>query len=198
MVSYSYRQTSLLYSVLRYYDDIITIRVFLTQFQWHEANVLDNWQLAELPQSGGREFDLRRVHDNLTVPLWVYMRFPVPEHQNQTKQICISPAPGRSSKLKHLVFQRSLGHVIGIVFLIQFQWHEANVLDNWQLAELPQPEGREFDPRRVHDNLSVPLWVYLRFPVPEHQNQTKQIYVEPKWIHRPCLLYFTTFFRTGS
>ena len=198
MVSYSYRQTSLLYSVLRYYDDIITIRVFLTRLQWHEANVLDNWQLAELPQSGGREFDLRRVHDNLTVPLWVYMRFPAPEHQNQTKQICISPAPGRSSKLKHSVFQLSLGHVIGIVFLIQFQWHEANVLDNWQLAELPQPGGREFDPRRVHDNLSVPLWVYLGFPVPEHQNQTKQIYVEPKWIHRPCLLYFTTFFRTGS
>ena len=55
---------------------------FLARFQWREAYVLDNWQLAELPQSGGREFDPRRVHDNLTVPLWVYMRFPVPEHQN--------------------------------------------------------------------------------------------------------------------
>ena len=55
---------------------------FLTQFQWREAYVLDNWQLAKLPQSGGREFDPRRVHDNLSVPLWVYMRFPVPEHQN--------------------------------------------------------------------------------------------------------------------
>ena len=55
---------------------------FLTQFQWREAYVLDSWQLAELPQSGGREFDPRRVHDNLSVPLWVYMRFPVPEHQN--------------------------------------------------------------------------------------------------------------------
>ena len=43
---------------------------------------MDNWQLAELPQSGGREFDPRLVHDNLSVPLWVYMRFPVPEHQN--------------------------------------------------------------------------------------------------------------------
>ena len=52
------------------------------QFQWREAYVLDNWRLAELPQSGGREFDPRRVHDNLSVPLWVYMRFPVPEHQN--------------------------------------------------------------------------------------------------------------------
>ena len=36
----------------------------------------------------------------------------------------------------------------------------------------------EFDPRRVHNNLSVPLWVYMRFPVPEHQNQTnKYVYV---------------------
>ena len=52
---------------------------FLAQSQWHEANVLDNWQL---PQSGGREFDPRRVHDNLSVPLWVYMCFPVPEHPN--------------------------------------------------------------------------------------------------------------------
>ena len=43
----------------------------LTQCQWREAIVLDNWQLAELPQSGGREFDPRRVHDNLSVSLWV-------------------------------------------------------------------------------------------------------------------------------
>ena len=57
---------------------------FKKQFQWREAYVLHNWQLAELPQCGGREFDPRRVHDNLSVPLWVYMRFPVPEHQNQT------------------------------------------------------------------------------------------------------------------
>ena len=54
----------------------------LARFQWREAYVLDNWQLAELPQSGGREFDPHRVHDNLSVPLSVYMRFPVPEHQN--------------------------------------------------------------------------------------------------------------------
>ena len=59
---------------------------FLTQFQWREVYVLDNWQLAELPQSGGREFNPRRVHFNLSVPLWVYMRFPVPEHQNQTNK----------------------------------------------------------------------------------------------------------------
>ena len=52
---------------------------FLKQFQWREAYVLEHWQLAESPQSGGREFDPRRVHDNLSVPLWVYMRFLVPE-----------------------------------------------------------------------------------------------------------------------
>ena len=72
------------------------------------------------------------------------------------------------------VVQCSLGHVIGIVFFTQFQWHEAIVLDNWKLAELPQSGGRGFEPHRVHDNLSVPLWVYMRFPVSEHQNQTKQ------------------------
>ena len=44
----------------------------------------------------------RRGHDNLSIPLWVYMCFPVPEHQNQTTQLCISPAPGRSSKLTHI------------------------------------------------------------------------------------------------
>ena len=100
------------------------------------------------------------------------------------QQICISPAPGRSSKLTHTgveidtmcipdrlsVVQCSHGHVIGVAFMARFQWREAYVLDNWQLAELPQSGGREFDPRLVHDNLSVPLWVYMRFPVPEHQN----------------------------
>ena len=60
------------------------------------------------------------------------------------------------------VVQCSLEHVIGIVFLTEFQWHEANVLDNWHLAQLPQSGGREFDPRRVHANLSVPLRVYMR------------------------------------
>ena len=67
------------------------------------------------------------------------------------------------------VVQCSHGHVIGTDFSgVKY------VLDNWQLAELPQSGGREFDPRRVHDNLSVPLWVYMRFPVPEHQNQTNK------------------------
>ena len=35
--------------------------------QWHEVNVLDNWQLAVLPQSGGSEFDSHWVHDSFRV-----------------------------------------------------------------------------------------------------------------------------------
>ena len=59
---------------------------FFARFQWREAYVLDNWQLAELPQSGGREFHPCRVLDHLSVSLWVNMRFPVPEHQNKTNK----------------------------------------------------------------------------------------------------------------
>ena len=42
--------------------------------------------------------------------------------------------------------------------------------------------GREFDPRRVHDTISVPLWVYARFPVQEHQNKTN------KYVYRQRLI----------
>ena len=72
------------------------------------------------------------------------------------------------------VVQCSHGHVIGVAFLERFQWRKAYVLDKWQLAELPQSGGHEFDPRRVHDNLSFPLWVNMRFPLPEHQNEAKK------------------------
>ena len=156
---------------------------FFARFQWREAYVLHNWQLAELPLSGGREFDLHRVHANLSVPLWVNMRFPVPEHK-KPQQTCISPAPRRSSKLTHTsveidtcafqtscqLFSAAIGMSLELRFLARFQWREAYVLHNWKLAGLPQSAGREFDPRRVHDNSSVPLWVNMRFPVPEHQN----------------------------
>ena len=71
---------------------------------------------------------------------------------------------------KRLNSLTSTGTSLELRFLARFQWREAYVLDNWQLAELPQSGGREFDPRLVHDNLSVPLWIYMRFPVPEHQN----------------------------
>ena len=43
------------------------------------------------------------------------------------------------------------------------------MLDNWQLAVLPQCGGSEFNPRWIHDNLSVPLQVCMCFPVPQHQ-----------------------------
>ena len=66
------------------------------------------------------------------------------------------------------------GMSLGLCFFTQFQWHEVIMLDNWLLAVLPQSGGREFNPRRVHDNLSVPLWVYVRFPVPEHHNETNK------------------------
>ena len=110
--------------------------------------------------------------------------FPCARASKLNQQICLSPAPERSSKLTHTgveidtcAFQTGCqlssaasGMSLELRFLARFQWREAYVLDNWQLAELPQSGGREFDPRRVHDNLSVPLWVYMRFPVPEHQN----------------------------
>ena len=40
---------------------------------------------------------------------------------------------------------------------LQQRKHAVNVLDNWQLTALPQSGGSDFDPRWVHDNLSVPL-----------------------------------------
>ena len=80
-------------------------------------------------------------------------------------KICISPAPGRSSKLTQTcveidtcAFQTGCqlssvasGMSLELRFFARFQWREAYVLDNWQLAEMPQSGGREFDPRRVHD-----------------------------------------------
>ena len=58
--------------------------------------------------------------------------------------VCVCVPDGLS------VVQCSLRHVIGIVFLTQFRWHEANVLDNWQLAELPQSGGSD-DPFHLHE-----------------------------------------------
>ena len=112
------------------------------------------------------------------------MRFPVPKHQKLNQEICISPASGRSSKLTHTgveidtcAFQTgcqlssaATGMSLEWRFVARFHWREEHVLDNWQLAELPQSVGREFDLRRVKDYISVSLWVNMRFPVPEHQN----------------------------
>ena len=110
--------------------------------------------------------------------------FPCASASKLNQQICISPAPGRSSKLTHTgveidtcalqtgcqLSSAASGTSLELRFLARFQWREAYVLDNWLLAVVPQSGGREFDPRRVYDNLSVLLWVYMRFPVPEHQN----------------------------
>ena len=118
----------------------------------------------------------------------MYVRFPVPEHQKLNQQICISPAPGHSSKLTHTgvkidtrAFQMGChlsSGASGMSLELCF-WHDFSgikqVLDNWPLAELPQRGGRGFEPRRVHDDLSVPLWVYIRFPVPEHRKLNQQL-----------------------
>ena len=95
---------------------------------------------------------------------------------NNNKYVCMYACMcwNRHMCIPDSVVQCSLGHVIGVAFFYAISGREAHVLDKWQLAELPQSGGREFDPRRVHDNLSVPLWVYMRFPVPEHHNKTNK------------------------
>ena len=81
--------------------------------------------------------------------------------------------------------------MIGIVLIDTISVaYIANVQDNWQLAELPQSGGREFDIRRFHDDLSVPLWVYLRFKydikqIPGHDTAISQIYGSQNWVHEP-------------
>ena len=76
----------------------------------HEAIVLDNWQLAELPQS---EFDPTGV-----ASVWVrsppgprkfidsfvgLYGFPYARPSKLNQHICISPAPGRNSKLTQVL-----------------------------------------------------------------------------------------------
>ena len=134
-------------------------------------------------------FDPHRVHDNLSVPFWVYMRFPMPEHQYYTNRYVYRQCQGAVQnqhtdvEIDTCQFQTGCqlsstiwGMSLELCFITQFQWHEVNVLDNWQLAVLSQYGGREFDPRRVHDNLSVPLWVYTCFHVPEHQIKPTNIF----------------------
>ena len=73
---------------------------------------------------------------------------------------------------------------IGIVFLIQFLWHEMNMLDNCQLAVLPHSGGTEFDPGSVHDNSLVPLWI-ICFSLCQSIKTNRQICVHCAlgWIH---------------
>ena len=154
----------------------------------------DDISLLQLPQFAlSHRFQLINIAENTgnrAAFLWLGLTIAMYINVNDTgvrHDMKPSPhqvLPGRSSKLTHTdveidtcAFQTGCqlssaasGMSLELRFLTQFQWREAYVLDNWQLAELPQSGGREFDPRRVHDNLSVPLWVYMRFPVPEHQN----------------------------
>ena len=54
---------------------------------------------------------------------------------------------------------------INQIYGYQYWVHEINYQIN-ALMDQRQPGDREFNPRRIHDNLSVPLWVYMCFPVP--------------------------------
>ena len=68
------------------------------------------------------------------------------------------------------VVQCSLGHVIGVAFFYAI-WVAWSVRAGQLAAGGVASVWRSWvDPRWVHDKLSVPLRVYLRFPVPEHQN----------------------------
>ena len=68
----------------------------------------------------------------------------------------------------------------GFFYTISVAWNEcAGQLAAGGVASVG---GREFDPRRVHDTISVPLWVYVRFPVQEHQNKTN------KYVYRQRLI----------
>ena len=59
-----------------------------------------------------------------------------------------------SSKWQHFRFSD-----IESVFLAQYLWRGTKVLDDWLLGMLPQSEGHELNPCKVHNNFSVPLWV---------------------------------------
>ena len=71
------------------------------------------------------------------------------------------------------VVQCSHGHAIGIVF-----WHSFGGMKRtcWTIGSWRCCLSSEVvsSTPRFHDNLSVPLWVYMRLPVPEHQNQTNK------------------------
>ena len=155
--------------------------------------MLDNCQLAVLPQSGGTEFEPHWVHDNLMVPLWVYIRFPVQSININSPNMYITRARAKCKSKTHRywnwrmciqngwsVVQGRIGHVIGIVFFIQFLWHYTNALDDWQMAVLPQYGGIEFDPRWVYDNSSDLLCVCMRFRCTRASQLNQQCRTSPK------------------
>ena len=156
----------------------------LTQFQLHEAIVLVSWRcclslevVSSIP--AGSTINYRFLG-------WFICdsRCQSIKIKRTYIYIYISAAPGRSSILTHIGVEidtcafkmgcqlSSAASGIGIVFIdtIAVAWSDRA----GKLAMLPQPGGCEFNPRLVHEKLSLPLCVYIRFLVPEHQNQTNK------------------------
>ena len=125
-------------------------------------------RLVAVPQSGGREFNPRRDHDNSSVPLWVLCDSLCHRIKIKATNMYIARASAQFEINTHgcwnwhlcipdglSVVQCGLGHVIEIVFIdtISVAWSDRA----GKLAVLPQPGGREFNPRLVHDN----LWIWI-------------------------------------
>ena len=147
MVSYSYGQTSLQYSFLRYYDNIITIREFLTQFQWHEATcwTTGSWRsclslkvVSSIPAGSTMIYrSLCGFYLRFAVGLYAF-RCARASKSNQTNMYIASARSQFKIKTHmcwnwHLcipdelsVVQCSLGHVIGVAFFdtISVAWSE--------------------------------------------------------------------------
>ena len=110
----------------------------------------------------------------------------IPQFRGIDKQICTSPEPGRSSKLTHTdagidlcasqtgcqLSSAASGMSLGFVFFSGMK-QMCPTAGSWWCC-LSRYGGCEFDPRLVHDTLSVPLWVYMRFAAQDHQNQTNE------------------------
>ena len=118
------------------------------------ANVLDNWQLPVLSQSGGSELDPRSVHDNLSVPLCVCMRFPVPEHQNYTNKYVyrqsqlavlnwhtriLKLTPVNSRRVVSCPVQPRVWHWDCVFGTVSVAWRElvAGVVASWHNGKIP-------------------------------------------------------------
>ena len=111
-----------------------------------------------------------------------FISIPCARASKLNQQICISPVPGCSSKLTTQVLKLtpvhsrivscpvSLGLSLELRFFLAIsvawsvragQLAAGGVASVWRSWVWSPPGPR---------TLSVPLWVYMRFPVPEHQN----------------------------
>ena len=133
--------------------------------------MLDNWLLAILPQSEHREFNPRIVHAIFSAPLWDICVSLIQSIQIKTTSICIATTRAQliintDVEIDACPFQRDcqLSSFVSALPLELFPWGSLYDVQrtHWttgKLAMLPQSERCQFDPRVVHDNLSVPLWV---------------------------------------